>query len=508
MSTPFLVAKSENDLISLLPNMANRHGLIAGATGTGKTVTLRVLAEGFSKLGVPVFMADVKGDLAGLSQPGTANEKLNERIARLGIEGWAPQSFPVVFWDVLGAQGHPMRTTISEIGPVLLSRLLNLNETQAGVLNIVFKAADDAGMLLLDLKDLQAMLVHVGENAQKFTLEYGNISSASIGAIQRALLGLRDSGGDVFFGEPSLNIDDLIQTDPQGRGVINILSADKLLQSPLVYSTLLLWLLSELFEKLPEVGDVAKPKLVFFFDEAHLLFADAPKALVERIEQVVRLIRSKGVGIYFVSQSPLDIKDEVLAQLGNRIQHALRAFTAKDQKAIKATAETFRTDKSMNLQEVIGELSIGEAIVSLLDDSGAPCIAKRAMVIPPCSRLGSISSEEREACIKSSVIFGTYEKSIDRESAYEILTKRLQDASQTAGEAQTSKVGNDASSQTSSGGILGSIFGGASGSAGKRTRQTPIEAMISSAARSIGGQIGRSITRGIFGSLTSGSRRR
>jgi DNA helicase HerA-like ATPase len=508
MSTPFIVAKSDTIEVSLLPHMANRHGLIAGATGTGKTVTLRVLAEGFSRLGVPVFMADVKGDLAGLSQAGVPSEKLTERINRLGIEGWAPQSFPVVFWDVMGSQGHPMRTTISEIGPVLLSRLLNLNDTQAGVLNIVFKAADDAGMLLLDLKDLQAMLVHVGENAQQFTLEYGNISSASIGAIQRSLLALRDSGGDLFFGEPALNIDDLLQTDAQGRGVINILSADKLLQSPLVYSTLLLWLLSELFEKLPEVGDVAKPKLVFFFDEAHLLFSDAPKALVERIEQVVRLIRSKGVGIYFVSQSPLDIKDEVLAQLGNRVQHALRAFTAKDQKAIKATAETFRADKSMNLQEAIGELSIGEAIVSLLDDSGAPCVASRAMVVPPSSRLGPVTAEERDACIKSSIIYGTYEKSIDRESAYEILTKRMQESAQATQESQAPKAANDSRSQTSSGGILGSIFGGSAGSTGKRTRQTPIEAMISSAARSIGGQIGRSITRGIFGSLTSGTRRR
>jgi DNA helicase HerA-like ATPase len=508
MSTPFIVAKSDTIEVSLLPHMANRHGLIAGATGTGKTVTLRVLAEGFSRLGVPVFMADVKGDLAGLSQAGVPSEKLTERINRLGIEGWAPQSFPVVFWDVMGSQGHPMRTTISEIGPVLLSRLLNLNDTQAGVLNIVFKAADDAGMLLLDLKDLQAMLVHVGENAQQFTLEYGNISSASIGAIQRSLLALRDSGGDLFFGEPALNIDDLLQTDAQGRGVINILSADKLLQSPLVYSTLLLWLLSELFEKLPEVGDVAKPKLVFFFDEAHLLFSDAPKALVERIEQVVRLIRSKGVGIYFVSQSPLDIKDEVLAQLGNRVQHALRAFTAKDQKAIKATAETFRADKSMNLQEAIGELSIGEAIVSLLDDSGAPCVASRAMVVPPSSRLGPVTAEERDACIKSSIIYGTYEKSIDRESAYEILTKRMQESAQATQESQAPKAANDSRSQTSSGGILGSIFGGSAGSTGHRTRQTPIEAMISSAARSIGGQIGRSITRGIFGSLTSGTRRR
>jgi DNA helicase HerA-like ATPase len=481
--------------------MANRHGLIAGATGTGKTVTLRVLAEGFSSMGVPVFMADVKGDLAGLSQVGTANEKITERLQKLAIEDWAPAKFPVVLWDVLGVQGHPMRTTISEVGPVLLSRLLNLNDVQAGVMNVVFKAADDAGLLLLDLKDLQAMLVYVGENAQKFTLEYGNISTASIGAIQRALLALKDSGGELFFGEPALNIDDLLQTDATGKGVINILSADKLLNSPLVYSTLLLWLLSELFEKLPEEGDLAKPKLVFFFDEAHLLFSDAPKALIDRIEQVVRLIRSKGVGVYFVSQSPLDIADTVLTQLGNRVQHALRAFTAKDQKALKATAETFRTDKTINIQEAIGELAIGEAIVSLLDDKGSPCIAQRALVIPPKSRLGAITPEERQACIKTSTVYGTYEKSIDRESAYEILTQRMKEA-QTQ-EAQPQQAANEGGG----GGVLGSIFGSGS-SSGKRTRQTPFEAMISSAARSIGGQIGRSITRGIFGSLTSGGRRR
>jgi DNA helicase HerA-like ATPase len=426
MSQALLVAKSASDIVQLLPNMANRHGLIAGATGTGKTVTLRVLAEGFSRMGVPVFMADVKGDLAGLSQPGSPSDKLTERLSTLGIEDWTPKAYPVVLWDVLGKQGHPVRTTVSEIGPVLLARLLNLNETQAGVLNIAFKAADDAGLLLLDLKDLQAMLVYVGENAQKFTLEYGNVSAASIGAIQRALLGLKDSGGDSLFGEPAITIDDLLQTDASGRGIINILSAEKLLNSPLVYSTLLLWLLSELFEKLPEAGDLDKPKLVFFFDEAHLLFNEAPKALIERIEQVVRLIRSKGVGVYFVSQSPLDIADTVLAQLGNRVQHALRAFTAKDQKAIKATAETFRDDGSMNLQEVIGELAIGEAIISLLDERGSPCIAQRALVAPPQSRLGAITPEERRAVIESSTVYGVYDKSIDRESAYEILKMRME----------------------------------------------------------------------------------
>jgi DNA helicase HerA-like ATPase len=506
MNAPLLVAKSGSEALHLLSTMANRHGLIAGATGTGKTVTLRVLAEGFSAMGVPVFMADVKGDLAGLSQPGIASEKIKERTAQLGIEDWEPQAFPVVFWDVLGSMGHPMRTTISEMGPVLLSRLLNLNETQAGVLNIVFRAADDAGMLLLDLKDLQAMLVHVGENAQQFTLEYGNVSAASIGAIQRALLTLRDSGGDVFFGEPALNIDDLFQTDSQGRGVINILSAEKLLHSPLIYSTLLLWLLSELFERLPEVGDQDKPKLVFFFDEAHLLFDQAPKALATRIEQVVRLIRSKGIGIYFVSQSPLDIDETVLTQLGNRVQHALRAFTARDQKALKATAETFRTDALMNLQAVIGELAIGEAVISLLDDKGSPCVAQRAFVIPPASRLGPITQAEREQVLQNSTIFGTYEKAIDRESAYEILSRKVKaQAAVTATEQQQQEAANGSSSASGVGGLLGGIFGSSSG---KRSRQSPFEAMISSAARSIGSQIGRSISRGVFGSISSGSRRR
>lgn len=497
METSFLVGKSTNSPVHLVPGMANRHGLIAGATGTGKTVTLRVLAEGFSRMGVPVFMADVKGDLAGLSQPGALNDKLSKRLTSLAIEDWAPSAFPVVFWDVFGEQGHPVRTTISEVGPFLLARLLNLNDTQSGVLNLVFKVADDAGMLLLDLKDLQAMLVHVGENAKSFTLQYGNVSSASIGAIQRALLSLQEAGGDKFFGEPSLNIDDLIQTDQKGRGVVNILSADKLMMSPAIYSTFLLWLLSELFEQLPEVGDVAKPKMVFFFDEAHLLFDEAPKALLDKIEQVVRLIRSKGVGVYFVSQSPLDIADSVLAQLGNRVQHALRAFTAKDQKALKATAETFRADGSINLQEAIGELAIGEAIVSLLDEHGTPSIAQRALIAPPSSRLGPITPEERAEIIKCSVVHGVYEKSIDRESAYEILMKRVETAEQPAAK--------DKSGQGSSGSIFSTIFTGGSG---KRTRQSPLEAMVVSTARSVGNQLGKSILRGIFGSLSGGSKRR
>jgi DNA helicase HerA-like ATPase len=480
----------------LVLSMANRHGLIAGATGTGKTVTLRVIAEGLSKNGIPVFMADVKGDLAGLSQPGTLTEKLSERLAGLGIENWTPEAFPVVFWDVFGEQGHPIRTTVSELGPTLLSRLLNLNDTQAGVLTLVFKVADDSGLLLLDIKDLQAMLVHVGDNAKDYTLKYGNVSSASIGAIQRALLALQEAGGDKFFGEPALNIDDLLQTDSKGRGVINILSADKLMISPLVYSTFLLWLLSELFERLPEEGDLKKPKLVFFFDEAHLLFNDAPKALVEKIEHVVRLIRSKGVGVFFVSQSSLDIADSVLAQLGNRVQHALRAFTAKDQKQLKATAETFRSDGSFDLQEAVGELAIGEALVSLLEEKGTPAIAQRVVIAPPSSRLGAITPAERTAIIQSSTLHGTYEKSVDRESAYERLTRKIEKEQPSSGEESSHQ-----------GGLLESIFGGGS-SAGGRRRQNPLEAMITSAARSIGNQIGRSISRGVFGSVSGRTRRR
>jgi hypothetical protein len=496
MSHSIHLGNSGTERKEMLLSMANRHGLIAGATGTGKTVTLRVIAEGLSTNGVPVFMADVKGDLAGLSQPGALTEKLSERLAYLGIEDWTPQAFPVVFWDVFGEQGHPIRTTISELGPTLLSRLLNLNDTQSGVLNLVFKVADESGLLLLDIKDLQAMLVHVGDNAKEYTLKYGNVSSASIGAIQRAVLALQESGGEKFFGEPALNIDDLLQTDSKGRGIINILSADKLLMSPLVYSTFLLWLLSELFERLPEEGDLNKPKLVFFFDEAHLLFNDAPKALVDKIEQVVRLIRSKGVGVFFISQSSMDIAEPVLAQLGNRVQHALRAFTAKDQKQLKATAETFRSDGSFDLQQALGELAIGEALVSLLDERGTPGVTQRAMIAPPSSKLGAITPSERAATIESSVLHGVYEKCVDRESAYEILTKKIEEE-QTSPQAESESQGS----------VLDSIFGGGSPPRGRR-RQSPLEAMISSAARSIGNQIGRSISRGIFGSVSGRPRRR
>ncbi|MFM1848372.1 MAG: putative ATPase [Pseudomonadota bacterium] len=488
MDNRILVGSTASGPLYLLSTMANRHGLIAGATGTGKTVTLRTLAEGFSELGVPVFMADVKGDLGGISAPGVSEGKFAERLQRLGITDWEGTKYPVTFWDVFGESGHPVRATVSELGPFLFSRLLNLNDIQAGVLSLVFKVADDNGMLLLDLKDLQAMLSFVGENAKELTLKYGNVSSASIGAIQRGLLGLQESGGERFFGEPALNIEDLLQTDSSGRGVINILAAEKLMQSPKIYSTFLLWLLSELFERLPEAGDIDKPKLVFFFDEAHLLFDEAPKALLEKIEQVVRLIRSKGVGVYFVSQSPLDIPDGVLAQLGNRVQHALRAFTAKDQKAVRATADSFRSDGKVKLEEAIGELQIGEALVSLLDGGGAPAIAARAMIAPPRSRLGPITLEERKRVIGASLVAGVYEELVDRESAYEMLKNRRE-----APESTKPEVREESRAPQNSGG---------------RQRQSPVEAFFMSAVRSIGSRMGREIMRGIFGSMSGGSRKK
>ena len=420
MVSPLLVARHEGTELALLPALANRHGLITGATGTGKTITLQLLAERFSAIGVPVFMADVKGDLSGLAAAGSLTPKLQERLDALGVKDHVPAGCPVVYWDVFGEQGHPVRATISDMGPVLLARLLNLNDTQSGVLQLVFRIADDNGLLLLDLKDLRAMVQHVGENAKNFTTEYGNVSAASIGAIQRGLLNLGEHGGDLFFGEPMLDIGDLMQTD-DGRGVVNILAGDKLMASPRLYSTFLLWLLAELFEQLPEVGDVDKPKLVFFFDEAHLLFNEAPAALLEKIEQVVRLIRSKGVGVYFVSQNPLDIPDTVLGQLGNRVQHALRAFTPRDQKAVKAAAQTLRANPKFNAEEAITELGVGEALVSFLDEKGRPNVVERAFILPPASRIGPQSAEERLAVIKASAIYGHYENAVDRESAYEKL---------------------------------------------------------------------------------------
>ena len=494
MPEPILIAKGKREL-TLLPKMANRHGLIAGATGTGKTVTLQTLAERFSRLGVPVFMADVKGDLSGISRPGEAHPKIMERVRQLKLDDFHFASCPVAFWDVYGQLGHPLRTTISEMGPLLLSRLLNLNETQSGVLALVFKIADDNGLLLLDLKDLRAMLQYVGDNAKNFSTRYGNISAASVGAIQRGLVQLSEAGGEQFFGEPALNLDDLMQTDEKGQGVVNILVADKLIQNSKIYATLLLWLLAELFERLPEVGDPEKPKLVFFFDEAHLLFNEAPPALLEKIEQVVRLVRSKGVGIYFVTQNPLDLPDPILGQLGNRIQHALRAFTPRDQKAVRAAAQTFRSNPKLNVEAAITELGVGEALVSLLDEKGQPGIVERALIVPPQSRIGPISPEAYREIIQRSVLYGHYEKTIDRESAYEKLKAR---AEQTAPRAQQ---------EGDQGGSWADLLTGSIGRGG-RSREGILESMAKGAARAIGSQLGRQIMRGLFGSMTGGTTKR
>jgi DNA helicase HerA-like ATPase len=502
MSDGILVAKGIDDLF-VVPQMSNRHGLIAGATGTGKTVTLQTMAEGFSRIGVPVFMADVKGDLAGLSQSGGNNPNVVERAKKLGVT-FTPQAMPVVFWDVFGQQGHPVRATISEMGPLLLSRMLGLNETQQGVLSLVLKIADDSGLLLLDMKDLRAMLQHVGDNADQFQTEYGHISAASIGAIQRNLLALEQQGGDSLFGEPALDLADLIQTDTHGNGVVNILAADKLVGAPKAYATLLLWLLSDLFEQLPEVGDPPKPKLVFFFDEGHLLFTDCPKPLLDKIEQVVRLVRSKGVGVYFVTQNPLDVPDAVLGQLSNRVQHALRAFTPRDQKAVKAAADTFRPNPKLNTADVITQLAVGEALISFLDETGTPDPVDRGFVVPPASRVGAITPQERQQVIQGSLLFGHYEKSVDRESAYE----RLKGRAQTSPAPQPSASGQpppvpqySAPAQSSWTDAVGSILGGFSGGG----RQGLAEAMAKSAARAIGSQVGRQIVRGVLGGILGGS---
>jgi uncharacterized protein len=501
VADPLLIAKGQDELV-VLPRMANRHGLVAGATGTGKTITLQVMAEAFSRIGVPVFAADVKGDLSGISQPGKENPKITERIQKLKLGDFNFSACPVTFWDVFGEQGHPVRATISELGPLLFSRILNLNDIQSSVLQLVFKIADD-------LKDLQAMLQHVGDNARDYQTQYGNISAASIGTVQRGLLALQQQGGDKFFGEPALNLEDLMQTDAKGRGVVNILAADKLLASPRVYATLLLWMLSELFEKLPEVGDPEKPKLVFFFDEAHLLFNDLPQVLEEKIEQVVRLIRSKGVGVYFVTQNPLDVPEVILGQLGNRVQHALRAFTPKDQKAVRSAAETFRANPKLDVAKVITELAVGEALVSFLDENGTPNVVERALVVPPHSQIGPITADERQAVIRNSVVAGVYEKAVDRESAYERLKGRAEQPVQaSAGSVQT---GQTSSPQAGKPWYenLPSIglpnMGGAS--RGGRRGDTLIEAAMKSAVRSVGSQVGRQLVRGVLGSLLGGSRR-
>jgi DNA helicase HerA-like ATPase len=510
MNDPILIAQGEQP-IYLLPKMANRHGLIAGATGTGKTVTLQTLAENFSARGIPVFMADVKGDLAGMSQVGGNNPKVVERAKDLGISDFKGEACPVVFWDVFGENGHPVRATVSEMGPLLLGRLLSLNDTQEGVLNMVFKIADDNGLLLLDLKDLRAMVQYVADNADQFKTQYGNVSAASAGAIQRNLLELETQGADKFFGEPALDLDDLIQTQGS-RGVINILAAEKLMQqSPKVYATFLLWLLSELFERLPEIGDPERPKLVFFFDEAHLLFADIEPAVEQKIEQMVRLIRSKGVGVYFVSQNPLDIPDVVLGQLGNRVQHALRAFTPRDQKAVSAAAQTFRQNPKLNVETVLTELGVGEALVSMLDEEGKPGIVDRAKIVPPRSQVGAITPEQRKQIIQSSSIAGHYEKMVDRESAYEKLQARATVKADSAGTPPAPPVAPGASAPEpatpSIFGTIGTIFQPTIGPRGA-IHDSMATSMAKSAVRAASSQMGRQIMRGLLGSFMGGGSRR
>ena len=524
MPDPILVAQHGTVQCHLLPALANRHGLITGATGTGKTITLQTLAENLSKLGVPVFMADVKGDLTGVSQRGTLSPKIAAILKERGLPESEPVLCPATLWDVFGTAGHPVRATVSDMGPLLLARMLALNETQGGVLNLVFKICDDNGLLLLDMKDLRAALQYVGENAKEFTTEYGNISAASVGAIQRGLLQIEEQGGDKFFGEPMLDISDFMQT-VDGKGVINILAADQLMNAPRLYATFLLWMLSELFELLPEVGDLDKPKLVFFFDEAHLLFKDAPAALTERIELVVRLVRSKGVGVYFVTQNPLDVPDTVLAQLGNRVQHALRAFTPRDQKAVKSAAETMRANPAIgDMATAIQELAVGEALVSFLDARGRPSVTERVFVLPPGSHIGPITPQQRQALIAGSLVAGIYEKTADRESAYEKIKGRA--AAVPANAAANSAAyappdtsaprlpgvglpGPSAPPGDAGGGLMGGLKDAIFGTTGPRGGRRPglAEAAAASAVRSIGTAVGREIIRGVLGSLLGSKRR-
>jgi hypothetical protein len=518
MAEPMLIALHKTTECHMLPALANRHGLITGATGTGKTVTLQTLAEGFSKIGVPVFMADVKGDLAGISQAGHIPPKLAAAIQERGLPMPAPIGCPTTLWDVFGKSGHPVRATITDMGPLLLGRMLNLNDTQAGVLNMVFKIADDQGLLLLDLKDLRAMLQHVGENARDFTTQYGNVSAASIGAIQRALLEIESQGGDSFFGEPMLNIQDFMQTDSRGMGVINLLAADKLMNAPRLYGTFLLWMLSEMFEQLPEIGDAEKPKMVFFFDEAHLLFNEAPKVLLERIELLVRLIRSKGVGVYFVTQNPLDVPEAVLGQLGNRVQHALRAFTPRDQKAVKATAQTMRGKAGLDIEKAITELGVGEALVSLLDAKGRPSETEQVYVLLPGSQLGPITPEQRQALLTNSLVAGVYEQTLDRESAYERLKGSAAAtgnsvANTTAGSAPANSATGTEAQAPAQANITDQVLSGLGdalfGSTGPRggQRQGLAQMMVKSAVRNIGSAVGREIVRGVMGSILGGRKR-
>ncbi|CAO95421.1 helicase HerA-like C-terminal domain-containing protein [Erwinia tasmaniensis] len=499
MTEPLLIAQTPEHSLHLLPAMANRHGLITGATGTGKTVTLQKLAESFSNIGVPVFMADVKGDLTGIAEEGVASEKLLARLAKNGVKDWKVQANPVVLWDIFGERGHPVRAMVSDLGPLMLARLLNLNEVQSGVLHIIFRVADDRGLLLLDFKDLRATTQYIGENAKSFQNQYGNISSASVGAIQRGLLALEQQGAEYFFGEPMLDIKDWMRTDANGKGVINILAAEKLYQMPKLYATSLLWLLSELYEQLPEAGDLDKPKLVFFFDEAHLLFADAPAVLLDKIEQVIRLIRSKGVGVYFVSQNPADIPDAVLGQLGNRVQHALRAFTPKDQKAVKVAAQTMRANPAFDTVSAIQELGTGEALVSFLDEKGSPSMVQRASVIAPGSRMGPVSDDERNGLINHSPLSGKYEEAADRESAYELLQQGVQAASEQA-EAPAAK-GDAALDSGILGGLKDILFGSTGPRGGKR------DGVVQNVAKSAARQIGQQIIRGVLGSIMGGRKK-
>ena len=502
-----LIAKGAATLC-LLPQMANRHGLVAGATGTGKTVTLQVLAEAFSRAGVPVFAADIKGDLSGVSQPGGGNLKVDERIATLGLAPWDTAGSPVMFWDVFGEQGHPVRTTASEVGPLLLARMLGLNDIQEAVLTVAFRVADDNGLLLLDMDDLRAILKYVADNAAQIGTTYGNVSAASVGAIQRALLALEEQGGRALFGEPALDLFDFMQTDAVGRGYINVLAADKLMMAPKVYSTLLLWLLSELFERLPEAGDLPRPKLVFFFDEAHLLFTDTPPALLTKIEQVVRLIRSKGVGIYFVTQNPVDIPDSVLGQLGNKVQHALRAFTPREQKAVRAMAETFRPNPEVAVETAVTDLAVGEALLSLLEADGSPAMVQRAFVVPPHGHIGAISLEQRRQVMATSLVAGHYEQVIDRESAEEVLLARAQAALAAADQAVAAAA---AAKQAEAAAKPAARPLSAPRPAPPRQRaprggdrQSMAEALGKSLLRAAGSQMGRQITRGLLGSIMRG----
>lgn len=496
MATPILIAKNNTTELRLLPQMANRHGCITGATGTGKTVSLQVLAQAFSQAGTPVFVADIKGDLSGISQAAQPSEKLQARLDKLGLPTPAWSGCPVTFWDVFGENGHPVRATVSDMGPLLLARMLELNDTQEGVLNLVFRVADDEGHLLLDLKDLRAMLQDVADRAKTLRTQYGNVSSASIGAIQRSLLRLESQGAEQFFGEPMLDIHDLIRTNAQGQGMVNILAADRLMQSPRLYGVFLLWLLAEIYEALPEVGDLEQPKFVFFFDEAHLLFNDAPKALVEKIEQVARLIRSKAVGVYFVTQNPLDIPDTVLGQLGHRVQHALRAYTPRDQKAVRAAAQTMRVNPNLDIEAAITELGVGEALVSLLDEKGRPTITERAWMVAPGSRIGPATAQERQAIRNASLVGGKYERAVDRESAYERLAQRAE-----AEPGQVAKHGTEAAS-SDEGGVMGAVSDFLFGSTGPRGGRR--DGVVQSVAKSMARRAATRLLRGVLGSLTGG----